>query len=136
MNATVTVSGSAGIFANLRRIDKGAQGKVARKVLRTCSKAIAAAAKAIYPVRTGKARKAIKVRAAKRKKGVIGVNVQVGDKWFTGETFYAGFVEWGTKYMQARQPLQQAFNQTAPRLAERMPYEFWSEIQKEIVKPK
>ena len=80
---------------SLNELDRKLQRKIIRKGVRAGGKVMQAAAKSEAPNRSGKLSSKIKVRAAKSKKGSIGVTIGVGAKDFTGEAFYAGFLTYG-----------------------------------------
>lgn len=94
-----------------KKLPAVAAKKVVRKALRVALKPIATDARGRAPVVTGAMRDAIKVRAkAKRKRNFIGLEIRVGSHNFTGKTFYAGFQELGTRRMQGRHFMEDAFN--------------------------
>jgi HK97 gp10 family phage protein len=72
---------------------------IARKHLRTAlragAKVIQLQCKADAPVKSGRTRSAIKVRSGKRSRTGIRMLVSIGKSFFKGDTFYAGFVEFG-----------------------------------------
>jgi len=86
----------------LERILLSLDAKVARKLsskaLRAGAKVIQAEAVNLAPVKSGALRNAIKVRAGKNKKGFRSIRVAIGEKWFTGDQFYAAFIEMGWKH--------------------------------------
>lgn len=95
---SVKVEGLPQLIKALTAFEKKVMNKGLKKCFRDGSKVIAKAVKDETPKgQSGFLRKAIKVRAAKRKKNRIGVNVQIGEGNFKGDSFYGGFVEFGTK---------------------------------------
>jgi HK97 gp10 family phage protein len=96
MIATLDKKQLAAVRRMLALLPKRIRNKVLRQELRKAAKALVAPSKAATPVRTGKLRKSVKVRAAKVKRGV-GVNVGYSDKNFVGDTFYGAFLEFGWK---------------------------------------
>jgi HK97 gp10 family phage protein len=68
-----------------------------RKAMRVGAKIIQQAMIEQAPVDSGALRQSIKVRSLKRKKGRIGAMVTMRADSFKGDTFYAGFVEYGHK---------------------------------------
>lgn len=107
------VTGDQAILARLRALPPKTQRKVVRPALRAAAKVIHGEARQLVPVLSGKLMRSLKVRAQKRRRGSIGVNVQTGKKFFRGPTFYGGFVEYGTKKMEGRHFMQDAFRRTA-----------------------
>lgn len=88
--------------AEVRRIVDALPAKIEkrvwRKACRAAAKVILPRARANAPKQTGQLRKALRVRALKRSRVYVGARVTVGaDKWYTGDTFYAAFVEFGHK---------------------------------------
>lgn len=114
------VVGQRELFARLRQLPPKVQRKVVRPALRAAAKVIHAEAKQLVPVRSGALQKSLKVRAQKRKRDSIGVNVQTGEKFFRGPVFYGGFVEYGTRKMQGRHFMQSAFDRTSRAQTETM----------------
>lgn len=99
-------AGSGGLFAltgikkldkNLALLDRKAQRATVQKGCRVAAKIVAERMRSFAPVRTGALKAAIRVRAMKRSRKGFGVNAIVGKGWFKGDTFYAGFMEWGAK---------------------------------------
>ncbi len=85
--------------------------KVIKKGLRNGSKPIQKEAKRNAPVgKTGQLKKNVKLRAQKRSRKSIGVNVQVGEGDFKGDQFYAAFIEYGTSKMPARPFMRPAWD--------------------------
>lgn len=66
-----------------------------RKAIRTAAKVVLAEAKRRSPVRTGKLRSSLTVKALKRSRKGIGVQVTQKEGAFKGEAFYGSFVEFG-----------------------------------------
>lgn len=100
----VTVQGDKKLLAKLNRLGRTEANKVIRTALRAGSKTIADETKRLAPVgqdrgshKKGTLKRAIKVRAMKRKRGRIGTMVQIGQGFFKGATFYGGFVALGHK---------------------------------------
>lgn len=85
------------VVKDLRSLEPRLQKKILRKATRAGCKPIAKAAKADAPVLSGQARKAIKVRAAKRsrKRKSITTFVQNAAGDYKGSTYYAAFQEYG-----------------------------------------
>ena len=79
----------------LRTLPKTIRNKILRQEMRREAKTLVAPSKAATPVKTGKLRKSVKVRAQKRSRKGIGVFVGYSDKPFVGDMFYGAFLEWG-----------------------------------------
>lgn len=91
------VVGLADLKCAIDEMEKSVRNKGIRKALRAGANVVRRAEIAAAPNMSGATRKAIKVRAAKRRPGRISVLCQVGAGWFVGTEYYAGFVEWGHK---------------------------------------
>jgi HK97 gp10 family phage protein len=83
------------IRSMLINLPKKIRNKILREEMRKAAKTLVAPAKAATPVLSGKLRKSVKVRAAKKLKQSIGVTIGYSEKPFTGDTFYGAFLEWG-----------------------------------------
>ncbi len=122
---TVVVTGVPAIDRRLRRVEGKVGRKVVRRALRRGAKLVAQEAKRRAPRRTGALSKSIKVRAGKRSRRAISINAIIGKGFFKGETFYAGFIEFGAPghmtYGRGRSPLKPnpfmraAFDTAGPR---------------------
>lgn len=98
MNVTVRITGCEEINRRLLELDRKLQRKLITKSLRAGAKVVLLVAKANAPVgKTGNLKKSIKIRAARAKDGTKRVIVGVGKKWFTGEAWYGGPLEFGWK---------------------------------------
>jgi len=110
--ATLEMKGFEALDRKLRRLEKRAAKKVLKRGLRSGAKVIQREAKSRAPVLTGATRKSIRVRAMKKqKRGVVGISVRTSkfDNLFTGDQYYAAFVEFGTSRMEAKPFLEPAF---------------------------
>lgn len=91
-----TLSGDNDLDAIFKNLEPKVQKKVLRPALRAAAKIIQTEAKARAPVKSGALRDSIKVRAgARTRKGIVRVNVEMGEGNFKGETFYGAFLEYG-----------------------------------------
>jgi HK97 gp10 family phage protein len=112
--ATVTIEGVNQVLRSLDRFDKKVRRKIERKAVRAAGKPVLASAKRMVPIadeydvhdvdhQAGMLQKSLRLRALKssrsrRRAGIYGVRIQSGAEshMFQGETFYGGFVEFGT----------------------------------------
>lgn len=79
-----------------RVIPTALRNKIIRQETRAAAKLVLLpAAKQTIPVRTGKLRKSIKIRAIKRSRVNSGVRLALSGEGFTGDAFYGGFIEYG-----------------------------------------
>ncbi len=83
--------------------------KAVRRALRKGMKVVKAKVKEYVPRDTGQLEGAIKVKAAKRSRLAFGVNVEIGEDDFVGESFYGAAVDLGTKYVEARNFMRDGF---------------------------
>lgn len=97
MRISMKVINSKKVIQKLNGMEPKVRKKIERSALRKGGQIIAVAAKSRAPVYTGKVKKRIKVRAGKRRKNRLSVVIGTSQKDFTGDQFYAGFVEFGTK---------------------------------------
>lgn len=131
--ATITIKGADEIQRLLSELEPKLQRKVIRQALRKAAKPIQSAAKADAPTKTGRLRKAIKIRAAKRKKGTIGINVAIADRDFTGAKFYGAFENYGTsRGIEQRRFMNRAADSEGPRSAESAQLEIAAGIDREM----
>lgn len=93
----VEIEGLKECLASLKDLEPRLQKSIVRKALRAGANVIRKAAQSDAPVQSGLLRKSIKVKAGKRSKHSISINVGVGAKWFTGPAFYGAFVAFGHK---------------------------------------
>ena len=93
----IKVEGLENVKDAFENLDRKVQRKVARKALRAGCKLLQKEIQMAAPVgKTGELKKAVKVRAGRASaRGNVAMVVGVGKKWFTGDTFYAGFIEFG-----------------------------------------
>ena len=78
------------------------RNKILRRELRNAAKKLKPSARSATPVASGKLRRSVKVRAAKRSRKGIGVLVGYNDKPYSGDTFYGAFLEWGYRWGKRR----------------------------------
>jgi HK97 gp10 family phage protein len=97
MTGEVHIKGLEEMRKKLAAVDGAVAKKLIRRALRAGAKVIATQCKADAPLRGGLLRSKIRVKAGKRKRNHIRMNVAIGKKDFQGDTFYAGFVDRGRK---------------------------------------
>jgi HK97 gp10 family phage protein len=108
-DTSLELTGATQIMAKMERLDTAVQRTIATKSLREGLKPILTAARRNAPVgiyeyasqavrrSPGTIKRGIKIRAGKRSKTSVAMLVGVGKKWFTGDEWYAAFVEFGHK---------------------------------------
>lgn len=110
------VTGIDEIDRRLKDLEPKLQRKVIRQAMREGMKLVRDEAKRNAPVRTGMLRRAIKVRGAtKPRRGVVQVEVRVGEGDFKGKTFYAAFVEYGSKDAPGRHYMLNSYVHAGPQ---------------------
>lgn len=124
ITVSIDFKGAKSLDAAFRALTGPKQKKATRKGLRAGAKLIADRARELVPQPTGKLRRTIKVRAARRSRSSIGVNVVAGDE----ETFA------GIEYETANQPPQPffrpAFDQLESQASELVREEIGIEVEK------
>lgn len=113
IKATITLKGGLKLERTLRELPKRVANKVVSKSLRAGAKVTQQATKAAAPVRTGLLKSSIKVRATKRKKGRIGIAVQIKGGDYKGKAFYGSFIEYGYRKGKRGRGLKRAQAQLA-----------------------
>jgi HK97 gp10 family phage protein len=91
------VRGLAGAVKTLDEFPDKLRNKGLRKGFRASGRLIVNATKKLVPVKTGAMQRGIKLLSAKRRKYRIGFNVTLGSKTQGGDSWYAPFIEFGTK---------------------------------------
>lgn len=107
---TFRINGVSEIQRAFRELPDKLAKKVVRQALRKGLAPIRDEAKTLAPRKSGRLASAIKIRAGRRKRGVIGLVVRVGDKDFGGRPFYGAFREFGDKRQSGTHFLERAFN--------------------------
>ena len=130
MRMDIKITGIKQIEKKLSGMETKIARKVVRQALKKAAKPILAAAKRNAPVKTGALKKSLRVRVMKKKKHRYGVMVATSAKWFTGETFYAAFVEYGTKHLPARPFLRPAMDSQKTAAEKILKQEILSGIEK------
>jgi HK97 gp10 family phage protein len=111
-NTTFTLTGVKEIQRAYRELPKRLAGKVIRQEIRKALKPMAERVKELTPRRTGALADVTKVKArAKKKRGVIALDIVQGEGSFKGATFYGGFQNFGTKKMKGKHFFERAFDE-------------------------
>ena len=118
----------------LKTLESKIEKKLTRQALRAGAKIIAKEAKLRAPVDTGELKSKIKVWALKRSRKKIGVLVGTSAKEYTGDQFYASFLEWGTSKMPAKPWLGPAAEAKGPEAAAVVGKTLADGIEREIAK--
>lgn len=102
MAKPVAITGVKAIDRRLRRLEPKVQRKYVRAAMRRAMKPVKAQVEIEAPRETGFLSQQVKIRARKGRRGTLGINVQIGENDFQGDTYYAAFQELGTQYMDAK----------------------------------
>lgn len=89
------LKGANEMILALGNLEQGIAKKYLRQALRAGAKFLQRALVINAPFKSGLTRSAIRVRAGKQKAGSVSMQVQIGAGDFKGDTFYAGFVNYG-----------------------------------------
>lgn len=128
------VSSTFALDRKLKALGPKVANGIKRKAARRAAKPVLQAARANMPAKSGMLKKSLRVRGYKsRKKDIVGVRVATSAKWFKGDTFYAAFVEFGTRYQAPKHPLKRAAQATAS-MAQRILIEETKKLVLEAVK--
>lgn len=95
---SMSFDGLSHVRAVLDTLGPKLESKVIVQSMRQAMKPVLAAAKSYAPVRSGALRRSLSIRTQrgkKRSKGIVRVGVVPGKRWFVGDQYYAGFVEFG-----------------------------------------
>lgn len=111
------------LMAKLSSLPKKIQRKFIREETRKAAKThLLKQAKAAAPKETGALRRAIRIVAIKKSRVFVGVRLALSAKWFTGDTFYGAFQEWGWRHGKRSNALTAAANLRSRRNKSRAAY--------------
>ena len=113
--SAITIQGAVEISKALRKLPERIAKKVVRQSIREGLKPVKNAVRTEAPYLTGRTKKAVKIKAWKRKKWRIGASVRIGAGDYLGETYYAAFVQYGTVRRAADPFMTRAYEQTGDR---------------------
>jgi HK97 gp10 family phage protein len=108
--ASFVITGIKEIDRALAELEKNTAKKVIRQAMRKACKPLKAQVEADAPRVTGTLASNVKIKAIKKSRTKMGIRVQIGAKDYTGKTFYAAFVEYGTSKMPAKGFMRKAFD--------------------------
>lgn len=111
MPKAVVVFGVKELDRQFQKLPANLQRKMLRSSLRSSAKLVSRKAKGKTPVLRGDLRRAIKVRAGKRSRNNISINIGVDSSSLLGKDFYASFIELGTKHIEAKKFLRTAITE-------------------------
>ena len=114
------------VLRTLARLPSKARA-VLRRAMRDTAKDIAAQVKALAPRKRDELRRKVKVRAAKRSRTSIGINVNASAE-------HTSFQELGTKYIQPLGFMRRAFDTKAPGAKSKIEHETVNALEREARK--
>lgn len=95
------IQGVDKLILKLRRLRGTAMRKVYRQAMREAARPVLATAKQIIPIGTGRAQKSLKIRALRRSRKLLGVQISPGSRGELGlsgvKGFYPTHIELGFK---------------------------------------
>jgi HK97 gp10 family phage protein len=117
------------INRRLREVPKKLGDKAVKKGLREGEKVIQKEAKKNAPRKTGQTKKAIKVKALRKRKDSYAVDLQIGKGDYKGDQFYASFQEFGwhagkrklgdnRKWIEGKHFMERAYQSKSDQAAE------------------
>lgn len=94
---TIVLTGSEALNRKLLELTSKQAKEAIRKAARPALQPTLQMARALCPVKSGKLRRSLKIRAIRRTRTGVGMRVATYGSSFAGKTFYGGFIEWGWK---------------------------------------
>jgi HK97 gp10 family phage protein len=110
-----SINGGPNAIRNIAGLEKKIRTKILKQAIRAGAKVMAKEVKANAPEDTGRLKRSIKLRAGKRKKGVISINVVVSGGH---DTPFVTSVEYGNEHTVAHPFIRPAFNSTVEPVGE------------------
>lgn len=114
MPDAVDVTGWKELQRTLDTLEPKMSKRALRKGTRKGAQLVADMARSLVPVDEGDLEGTITVRAQRRSRTSLGHNMVVGTEQGGGEAYYAGFVNFGTRFQQADLFATQAFQTMWP----------------------
>lgn len=99
----MSITGDKELDRILATLEPRVQKRIERKAARRAAKPVLKYARGYAPYYSGDLEASIKIRGLQKskRKNVVGVSVMTNDKSiFEGETYYGGFQEFGTAFME------------------------------------
>lgn len=127
----IRVFGDKELQRKLKALPLILQKKILRSAMRAGGKIVLDSAKQRVPVDTGALQASLKLRAMKRSKNVLGVQILTGKGFFVGKQFYGAFLELGTHKLPARPYLRPALEENRTSVLGLMQQEIASRIAAE-----
>jgi len=124
---TEAVQGTKDLIKKLQTLKNTHARAAIRKGTRAGAKIVQAKAQDLAPLKTGLLKKEIKVRSLRRSRRWIGTMIRNA---FRGtQAFYGAFLEYGTKFIKARQFMKQAADQEGSRALDKAMAVIKSEVE-------
>lgn len=122
---TLTITGLGDLEKGLARLSAYAEKDVIQNACKKAAQVVADDAKELVPERTGRLKRAIRVRLGHIYRGTISALAGVGKKWFAGDTFYGAFQEFGWKAGKRRSRSVELWS----RFIDRRARELWKQFK-------
>ena len=134
---TFDIKGIKEITKALKKLEAKVQKKIIRKALRTEARGMQKEVKSRAPVgETGSLKKGVKLRAQKRSKKSIGMDILIDAKSLGLPSNHPAAVEYGTSKQDAQPHWRPAFDNNKDRLVSDLPRNIVRNIMQEIKKLK
>lgn len=127
----LSVEGVKRLEKTLQKLPAKLARRAFRKPMREHAKTILKQAKANCPVDSGALRKALKVKSIKRSRVRQGVIVVADERWFVGDVFYGGMIEFGTEKMRAQHFVERAYDQHKDSVLRNIERDILANIERE-----
>ena len=135
----ISIVGDKKLIRKFKTLEAKTQKKFVRKALRAAGKPVLAAAKQKVPVREGKLKKSLKLRAIKRSRTGVGVLIKTGNREELGikpgeKGFYPFSVEYGTANTPEQSYLRAGMDENRDKALKILGDELWRQIKAEGAK--
>jgi HK97 gp10 family phage protein len=113
----ISLLGFGHLLDSFSKLDTAIQGKILRVALRAGGNWVLKESKRLCPIRSGKLKRSLKLRAMKRRRGRVGYRIMTGTREELGiseddKGYYPAMVELGTRKMPAKSYLRAAVKNT------------------------
>jgi HK97 gp10 family phage protein len=97
LRVSIGFDGLSHVNGALKALPEKIQNRVIRLAIRKAAEPVLEQARANAPVEVGTLRDSLQIQTfrGRKRKTLIGVSISPGPTWFTGDSYYAGFIEFG-----------------------------------------